>query len=245
MIELIDIKKTYTMGTTIVEALRGITFTIKDNEFVAITGPSGSGKTTILNLIATLDRPTGGDIKIDGTSILSFSDKEATEFRLKKIGIIFQEFFLIPTLTAYENIELPMKEARISKKSRIDRVTELLKLVKLEHRSNHFPHQLSGGEQQRVAIARALANHPAIILADEPTGELDRNTGLEIIELLRKLNLEQKVTVVLVTHDREIAQLTDRIINIKDGKIETIQSSSSSKDTPQEGHSVSSMPTSA
>lgn len=219
MIEAIGVSRTYDLGETRICALKEINLSIARGEFVAITGPSGSGKSTLLHLIGSIEQPTTGAILIDGENTGRMSQRALSRLRLHKIGFVFQHFYLLATLTAYENIELPMKEARLSRALRRDRVQELLVAVGLEDRGRHRPHQLSGGEQQRVAIARALANDPPTILADEPTGELDTRTGSAIIDLLTKINQEYGKTIVVVSHDPEIARRAKRVIELRDGAI--------------------------
>ena len=218
IIELKGVTKIYKMGKVFVPALRGINLKIRKGEFVSIMGPSGSGKTTLMNLIGCLDRPTEGEIYIANKNVAKLKDDELARLRRERIGFVFQQFNLIPRLTALENVELPMWFAGLSKKKRRERAIELLKLVGLEKRINHKPAELSGGERQRVSIARALANDPGIILADEPTGNLDTKTGKEIMEILKDLN-KQGRTIVLVTHDETFAREAERIIRIKDGRL--------------------------
>jgi putative ABC transport system ATP-binding protein len=215
-IHLSEVSKTYTMGTVKVNALAGVDLEIAPGEFNVILGPSGSGKTTLLNLIGAIDTPTNGNLSILGEELTNLNRKGLAKFRREKIGFIFQFFNLIPTLTARENIEYALQIQK--KKSGNEKVDYVLEQVGLTERSNHFPGELSGGEQQRVAIARAIAKEPQIILADEPTGELDYETGIKILELLYSL-IESKVTVVMVTHNSEIARIGNRIIKIRSGKI--------------------------
>jgi putative ABC transport system ATP-binding protein len=224
IIQLKKVYKTYRLGgrskdSASVKALKEINLTIPTGDFIAIQGPSGSGKSTLLNIIGGIDVPTKGNVYIEGKDISKLSERELTKVRLYKIGFIFQLFYLIPTLTAEENIELPMKEAKLSRDKRRRRTNELLKLVGLGNRAKHYPNQLSGGEQQRIAIARAMANEPQILLADEPTGEIDRPTGEKIMKILKNLNQTQKLTIILVTHDPNIAKRAKRSIVIEDGRI--------------------------
>ena len=219
IIELKNVWKTYQMDDVEVQALKGIDLVIKKEEFTAIMGPSGSGKSTLLHMIGVLDRPTSGKIYLDGTDISKLNDSELARLRGKKIGFVFQFFNLYPTLTARENIELPMLIIERDKKEREKKISKLLKIVNLENRAEHLPSQLSGGERQRIAIARALANDPPLILADEPTGNLDTKTGSEIMKFLDKLQEDEKVTVVMVTHEEHIAKYAERIVHLKDGKI--------------------------
>jgi putative ABC transport system ATP-binding protein len=219
-----DLWKTYHLSKKVsVDALRGLDLTINEHEFVSIIGPSGSGKSTLLNLIGCLDIPTKGKLTLDRKKIASMSDKMLTQVRAEKIGYIFQTFNLLPSLRALENVEFPMRiiapKKRLDKNARRERAKELLKIIGLERRVNHLPAELSGGERQRVAIARALANDPKIILADEPTGNLDSVTSRKIIELLHEINKEGK-TIIMVTHDMETTEGT-RVYKMKDGKIES------------------------
>ncbi len=202
-----------------VVALRNVNLNVKSGEFVAVMGPSGSGKTTLLNLIGCLDKPTFGRIFIDGYETTKLNDKELTEFRRDKIGFVFQQYNLIQTLTALENVELPMIFKGLNAKEREKRAKYLLKLVGLEDKINRRPNELSGGEQQRVAIARALANKPEILLCDEPTGNLDLKTGKKIMNIIKNLNKKDGITVVLVTHNPIMADYADRVFHIIDGKI--------------------------
>ena len=215
-----NVHKLYNLGTKAeVKALNGISLEIKKSERMAIIGPSGCGKSTLLHLLGCLDRPTSGKILFKGKDVSKLSDNELAKIRREQIGFVFQFFYLIPTLTALENVMLPMAFAGVSKKERERRARELLRLVGLEKRLQHRRSELSGGEAQRVAIARAMANNPEIILADEPTGNLDSKAGKEIIETLIKLNEKKGVTLVIVTHDPIIAKKAKRIIYLKDGKI--------------------------
>jgi putative ABC transport system ATP-binding protein len=219
VIELQNLGKEYDLGPVKLQVLKGINLKIKKSEVVAIMGPSGSGKSTILHMLGILDRPSKGKVIIDGVDVSKLDDDELAKIRREKIGFIFQFFYLIPSLTALKNVELPMTFLRGSVKDKEKKAKELLKMVGLEGRMTHRPSQLSGGESQRVAIARALANDPQIILADEPTGNLDSKSGKEIMEILQKLNKERKVTLIIVTHDSSIAKHAQRIISLKDGMI--------------------------
>ena len=214
-----DLIKVYKTGKVEVVALRGLNLRVEKGEFRAIVGPSGSGKTTLLNIIGGITKPTAGRVYVDGTNIVDLPEKKLVEYRRRKVGFVFQFFNLVPTLTALENVELPMVLAGIPREQRKSRAIELLRLVGLEGRANHRPSELSGGEQQRVAIAAALANDPPLILADEPTGELDSVTSLQIAELFRRLHKELNKTVIVVTHDISVARLADRISRIMDGVI--------------------------
>ncbi len=219
IIELLNVSKTYFLGEIEVYALRKINLKIYRGEMLGIMGPSGSGKTTLLNLIGTLDKPDTGRIFIDGIDISSLHETELVNLRRRSIGYIFQFYNLIPILTALDNVGLPMLLADVSKEKREKRSIELLELVGLKNRIYHKPDELSGGEQQRVAIARALSNNPAIILADEPTGDLDEETGIEIVKQMRAIIEKEKKTLIIVTHDPVIATYTTRIVNLKDGQI--------------------------
>jgi len=219
LLEAIDVHKTYRIGPIEIKALRGVNLTLKQGEFISIVGPSGSGKTTLLNIIGTLDKPTKGIVLIDGKDITKMSESELTQLRRHKIGFIFQFHNLIPILSALENVELPMIIAGIPREERLQRARYLLKLVGLGDRLNHRPNELSGGEQQRVAIARALANKPILILADEPTGELDTENSLLVVSVLRDAVKEVGGSCILVTHNTLVAKKADRILTIQDGKI--------------------------
>jgi putative ABC transport system ATP-binding protein len=214
-----DLIKVYKTGKSEVIALRGLDCTIKGSEVLAIMGPSGCGKTTLLNIVGGLDRPTAGSIMVDGTNLVNMSDAELVRHRRETVGIVFQFFNLVPTLTARENIELPMRLAGKSSDLMGKRSGELLKLVDMGPRADHKPDELSGGEQQRIGLATALANDPPIILADEPTGELDTVTGHQILLLLKRLRDEYKKTIVIVTHDQRVGQIADTVMTIVDGKI--------------------------
>ncbi len=213
-----DVRRDYPLEREAVHALRGVTLEIEKGEYLAIVGPSGCGKSSLLNLLGAIDAPTSGTIEIEGRNVGTLGDREVTEFRLRHIGFVFQRFYLLPILTARENVELPMAEAGVSATERRDRSAELLRYVDLGDRVRHRPAQLSGGEQQRVAIARALANAPSLLLADEPTGELDAKTGKEIISLFGRLNADG-TTVVVVTHDESLARAARRVVHMRDGEI--------------------------
>jgi putative ABC transport system ATP-binding protein len=213
--EAAGLKKEFDGGQ--VQALRGVDFRIAAGEFVAITGPSGCGKTTLLQMLGALDRPDAGTLRYRGASLADLPDPAA--YRAHEIGFIFQAFHLLPTFTAVENVQIPMFETDLPISERRERALELLKSVGLEHRLDHFPAKLSGGERQRVAIARSLANRPSVLLADEPTGNLDSENARLILELLVQLHREQDMTLVLITHDLEIARLASRTIRMKDGRI--------------------------
>lgn len=213
-----DLRKDYPMYGQTVHALRGASLEVRAGEYVAVAGPSGSGKSTLLQLVGGIDVPTAGTVEIMGTRLDTLSDSRLTRLRLTRLGFVFQRFHLLPVLTAQENVELPMAEAGVSKGERNTRARELLAYVGLEHRASHRATQLSGGEMQRVAIARALANRPALLLADEPTGELDAGTGQEILGLFRRLN-QDGTTLVVVTHDENLAAEAGRVIHMRDGQI--------------------------
>jgi len=219
VIELKEVTKKYQMEEVEVQALKSVDLKIKEEDFVAIMGPSGSGKSTLLHMIGLLDRPTSGKVYIDGTDISKLNDSGLARLRGEKIGFVFQFFNLLPTLNARENIRLPMLILERNRDEIESELSKLLKTVGLESRAKHLPSQLSGGERQRVAIARALANDPPLILADEPTGNLDSKTGEEIMGFLQKLQEEGKVTIVMVTHEADIAEFAKHAIYLKDGKI--------------------------
>lgn len=218
MISVKNLKKTYLLGGEEVHALDDVSLSIKEHEFVAIIGQSGSGKSTFMNMLGCLDRPDSGEITLDGTDILKCKEKELSMIRNKKIGFIFQQFHLLPKLSALENVELPLIYQGMPTKKRREKAVKALKEVGLEQRMNHKPNQLSGGQQQRVAIARALVGEPSLILADEPTGNLDSRSGKEIMNLLHNLH-EEGNTIVLITHDNNVAMEAPRQVQISDGKI--------------------------
>ncbi|MGB8509293.1 MAG: ABC transporter ATP-binding protein [Pyrinomonadaceae bacterium] len=219
IIELGRIHKTYTMGDVEVHALRGVSLTINEGEFIAIMGTSGSGKSTTMNIIGCLDRPTRGTYILDGQDVSAMSKDERADIRLQKIGFVFQGFNLLSRTSALENVELPMLYAGVETEERHRRASEALTSVGLAGREQNHPNQLSGGQQQRVAIARSLVNHPALILADEPTGALDSRTSIEVMEIFQRLNRERGLTLILVTHEREIAEYADRVVVFKDGRV--------------------------
>ena len=219
VIELDHIHKTYTMGDVEVHALRGISLTIREGEFVAIMGMSGSGKSTTMNIIGCLDRPTKGSYILDGHDVSKMSKDERADIRNQKIGFVFQGFNLLSRTSALENVELPMLYAGVEGAERQRRAAAALAAVGLEGRERNHPNQLSGGQQQRVAIARSLVNDPALILADEPTGNLDSRTSVEVMEIFQRLNRERGITLILVTHEHDIADYADRVIVFKDGRI--------------------------
>jgi putative ABC transport system ATP-binding protein len=219
VIQLDHIHKTYTMGDVDVHALRGVSLTIREGEFVAIMGASGSGKSTMMNIIGCLDRPTRGTYILDGDDVSEMSKDERADIRCQKIGFVFQGFNLLSRTSALENVELPMLYAGVETTARYQRALEALAAVGLAGREQNHPNQLSGGQQQRVAVARALVNNPALILADEPTGNLDSRTSVEVMEIFQQLNRERGITLVLVTHEPDIAQYAQRVVVFKDGKI--------------------------
>ncbi|MBA7656420.1 putative ABC transporter ATP-binding protein YknY [subsurface metagenome] len=219
IIELKNLSKHYEMGENIVKALDGIDVKIKKGDFIAIVGPSGSGKSTMMNMIGALDLATEGEIFLDDEDIENLEESELAQIRGRKIGFVFQTFNLIPTLTALENVMLPMTFQGLGGEEKLERAEEILKKVGLEHRKNHFSNELSGGEMQRVAIARALANNPEVILADEPTGNLDSKTGKEIMKIFTDLNKKGK-TIILVTHDLDLTKYATKVLKLRDGKIE-------------------------
>jgi len=220
VVEAINVKKTYMLGKVPVEALQGVNLKVEAGDFVSILGPSGSGKSTMLNLIGALDKPTAGTLLIDGVDISKLNDNQLAEIRLK-IGFVFQFFNLIPRLTARDNVELAMSIANTNKVERRKRAIDLLETVGLKDRINHKPAELSGGQQQRVAIARALANNPKFLLLDEPTGNVDSKTASEVLALINKLNAEDKVSIIMVTHDERLAHEAKRTVKMFDGQIIT------------------------
>ena len=220
VVEAKDITKIYQMGEVEVHALRGLSVQIAPGEVLSIMGPSGSGKSTLMNILGCLDRPTSGEYSLNGESVATLSDDQLAEIRNRGVGFVFQSFNLLPRQTALSNVELPMRYAELNGRNRKQVAKEALEAVGLGDRIRHRPNELSGGQMQRVAIARALVNNPAIIMADEPTGNLDSESGDEIMGLLRKLNEDRGTTLIVVTHDPEIAALTDRVITLRDGCIE-------------------------
>lgn len=218
IVETINLKKTYMLGNIPVHALRGVNLIVEQGDFITILGPSGSGKSTLLNMIGVLDKPTEGKIFIEGVDVSNLNDNGLADLR-RRIGFVFQFFNMIPRLTACKNVELPMSVSNVNRSERKKRAEELLETVGLKDRINHKPAELSGGERQRVAIARALANHPKFLLMDEPTGNIDSKTAYEIIELIKKLNEEKGVTIIIVTHDQNIAKQTKRTVQMLDGLI--------------------------
>ena len=218
MIKITDLSKVFRTEEIETTALNGVSFEIKDGEFVAIMGPSGCGKSTLLNIMGLLDNPSGGSYKLLGSEVGQLKEKERTKFRKGNIGFVFQSFNLIDELDVYENVELPLRYLNISSSERKQKVTEILKRMGISHRAKHFPQQLSGGQQQRVAIARAVVSSPKLILANEPTGNLDSKNGKEVMDLLAELNAEG-TTIVMVTHSQKDAAVAQRVINLFDGQI--------------------------
>ena len=220
IIKVQNIKKSYTVGTQKVHALRGINLSVEKGEFMAIMGPSGSGKTTLMNIIGCLDTPTSGKYKLNGSSVASLQDDELASIRNKEIGFVFQSFNLLAKNTTLDNVMLPLKYAGFNKKDAVLKAKDVIERVGLTDRINHAPAELSGGQQQRVAIARALVNNPSIIFADEPTGNLDSKTGVEVMSLFKELNSKGQ-TIILITHEDSVAQQSNRIITIMDGLIKS------------------------
>ncbi|HNP24387.1 MAG TPA: ABC transporter ATP-binding protein [Panacibacter sp.] len=228
IIHLGEIRKTYFMGSNSIEVLKGVSLDIFKNEYVALMGPSGSGKSTLMNILGCLDTPTSGSYILNGSDVSKMADDDLADIRNKEIGFVFQQFNLLPRLTAAENVALPLIYAGVNKKDRIDRAMEALKKVSLADRSHHKPNEMSGGQIQRVAIARALVNNPSILLADEPTGNLDSKTSVEIMHIFGEIQAAGN-TVVLVTHEEDIAGFAKRVVRLRDGFIE-------SDNTKSEGH---------
>jgi putative ABC transport system ATP-binding protein len=220
VVRAVGLTRRYKMGDSFVDALRGVDLAVADQEFVALVGPSGSGKSTLLNLIGGLDRPTSGKVWINSTELSGSDERALTQHRRQHVGFVFQSFNLLPRLTAEENVAIPLMFSGVPEKERLARARGLLEQVGLDARLDHRPTQLSGGEQQRVAIARALVGQPALLLADEPTGNLDTATGAEIMSLLKKLNRERGLTLLVVTHDPEVATFAGRVVRLRDGRVE-------------------------
>jgi putative ABC transport system ATP-binding protein len=219
IVEARDVHRVYEIGKVQVNALNGVSLTVDAGEMIAIMGPSGSGKSTLLNCLSGLDSITAGDVLIDGRSLASMSDRERTDYRARRMGFVFQFYNLMPVLTAVENVELPLLVARVPMREARERAIEALGLVGIADRADHQPDELSGGERQRVTIARALVNDPAIVWADEPTGDLDSENAAEIVALMRRLNGERGLTFVIVTHDISVGRATDRLVRVVDGQI--------------------------
>ncbi len=234
VIQLEHIHKTYTMGDVEVHALRGVSLTIREGEFVAIMGASGSGKSTTMNILGCLDRPTRGTYILDGEDVSQMSKDERADIRCQKIGFVFQGFNLLSRTSALENVELPMLYLGVDSATRHRRALEALAAVGLSGREQNHPNQLSGGQQQRVAVARSLVNHPALILADEPTGNLDSRTSVEVMEVFQRLNRERGITLVLVTHESDIAEYAQRVVVFKDGKIKSDRQIENQRDAAEE-----------
>lgn len=237
MIQIQEVRKVYRMGNVAVEALQNVSFTIHQGEFVAIMGPSGSGKSTLMNIIGCLDRPSDGTYCINGTDVAKLSDNQLAVVRNKEIGFVFQQFHLLPRMNLLQNVELPLTYAGIPSKDRRKRAKEMLELVGLTERLHHKPNEISGGQKQRVAIARALVNHPSIILADEPTGNLDSKTGAMIMDLFIQLHTMGH-TIILVTHDAEIGEFAQRVIRLRDGTVISDEYNSHPRTSMKEGGST-------
>jgi putative ABC transport system ATP-binding protein len=220
-----DLRKTYAVGEVQVEALRGVSLDIRDGEFVAVIGPSGSGKSTLMHILGCLDRPTSGSYLLSGRDVSKVAPDQRAEIRNREIGFVFQSFNLLPRTPAVENVELPLlyNGGKLSRSQRRSRALDMLSSLGLSDRALHHPNQLSGGQQQRVAIARALVNSPGLLLADEPTGNLDSETSREIMDLFRRLNAERNLTLVVITHERNIAECASRIVELRDGRVESDQ----------------------
>ncbi len=235
LIRVVDLKRSYALGDVTVHALRGVTLEVAKGSMIAIVGASGSGKSTLMNILGLLDRPSSGQYYLDGHDVSGFDRDRRAELRNRKIGFVFQNFSLLPRTTALENVELPLLNGRGSRpKQRHDKALELLRTVGLGERAHHTPNQLSGGQQQRVAIARALVNDPELILADEPTGNLDSRTSVEIMEILQRLNRASGITVLLITHEHDIAGYASRVITVRDGRVRTDEPVPSRRDAAAE-----------
>lgn len=217
LIELKDVRKTYTRDKLQIPVLEGVTMSVAEGDFLALMGPSGSGKSTLLNLLAGIDQPTSGSIRVGGTEISGLSERALASWRARNVGFIFQLYNLIPVLTAFENVELPLLLTDLSRTERRDHVMTALEIVGLQDRAGHYPRQLSGGQEQRVAIARAVVTDPTILLADEPTGDLDAKSGAEVLTLLQRLNAEFKKTIIMVTHDPHAAERASHIYHLEKG----------------------------
>jgi putative ABC transport system ATP-binding protein len=219
LIQVDNVHKSFLMGKEAVQALRGVTLDVRRGEIVCLMGPSGSGKTTLLNIIGGLEEPSRGHVIVDGENVVALSEDQLSEMRLTKMGFVFQNYNLLANFTARENVEVPMALAGLNRRERRRRVEHLLESVSLADRAKHYPSELSGGQQQRVAIARALANDPPILIGDEITGELDSETGFEVMEIVVRLNREQGTTIIYVTHDPRMAKFAERLIQLRDGRI--------------------------
>ncbi|MBI2263573.1 MAG: ABC transporter ATP-binding protein [Armatimonadetes bacterium] len=219
LIRVEGLSKEYVNGEIRIAALDGVNLTISRGEFVAITGPSGSGKSTFMNMIGCLDKPTKGQYLLEGVPVQDMNDVELAHFRIRRIGFVFQNYNLIPRTTSLGNVEMPLVYSAVPERERKRRALEILRMMGLEDRIHHFPNQLSGGQQQRVAIARALVNNPTIILADEPTGNLDTKTSMEVVDIFRNLNEQEGITILLITHERDVAEFCRRIVCFRDGRI--------------------------
>lgn len=231
-VRAVDVRRHYTMGESLIRAVDGVTLHVNEGEFVALLGTSGSGKSTLMNLIAGLDRPTSGAVYTQGRSLAQMSSEELARYRRHTIGMVFQSFNLIPTMTLLENVELPMRFAEVDKSERLARAKEALERVRLGARSTHRPSELSGGEQQRGSLARAMVNRPAILVADEPTGNLDSKTGEEILGFIREFNDSMRMTVLMVTHERPLAErFAHRIVTLADGMVQSDGRTSSANPT--------------
>ena len=222
VLEVADVHKTYTLGKTEIHALKGVSFTVQPGDFLSIVGPSGCGKTTLLNIIGTIDQPTDGEVRIDGEALSGLSDNAEADMRLARMGFIFQAFNLIPVLNILENVEFPLILAGVKPRERRERARELVEAVGLSEYETHKPDELSGGQRQRVAIARALVNNPELVIADEPTANLDSETGGMILALMQRLNAEEKVSFIFSTHDPDIMRYARRTIRLKDGLIDGV-----------------------
>ena len=223
LIQVDNVHKSFLMGREAVQALRGVSLNVRQGEIVCMMGPSGSGKTTLLNIIGGLEEPSRGHVFVDGENVVALPEDVLSEMRLKKMGFVFQSYNLLANFTAWENVETPLALAGLSRSERRDRVARLLEGVGLADRSQHYPSELSGGQQQRVAIARALANDPPILIGDEITGELDSETGFEVMEVVARLNREQGTTIVYVTHDPRMSKFAGRVIHLRDGRIADLE----------------------
>lgn len=235
VLEVADVEKTYTLGKTEIHALKGVSFDVHPGDFLSIVGPSGCGKTTLLNIIGTIDQPTAGEVRIDGEALSGLSDNAEADMRLARMGFIFQAFNLIPVLNIIENVEFPLILAGVKPRERHTRAGELVEAVGLSEFAGHKPDELSGGQRQRVAIARALVNRPELVIADEPTANLDSETGAMILALMQRLNVEEKVSFIFSTHDPDIMRYAKRIIRLRDGLIDGVEDGRGAADPGREG----------